>query len=98
MLHLLYMLVFSVLAVLAVGNLLRSMFTLGRDVQQGAGSYAPTATPKIVPHPELLDDAGQVMNEPLLVMRSLPIEDVRSKLDAIYDSSPGGKSSDSSEE
>lgn len=97
MLHLLYMLVFVVLAVLAVGNLFRSMFTLGRDVQQGGGSPSPSVH-RPVPHPELLDDSGRLMNEPLLVMRSLPIDDVRSKLDALYHSPPGNNAADTSDE
>jgi hypothetical protein len=42
-----------------------------------------------VPHPELLDDTGKPINEPLLVMRSMTVEDAREKLDAIYKSSPG---------
>jgi hypothetical protein len=40
-------------------------------------------------HPELLDDAGQPINEPLLVIRSVTVEDARQQLDAIYNSSPG---------
>jgi hypothetical protein len=39
-------------------------------------------------HPELLDEAGQPINEPLLVIRSLTVEDARQQLDAIYNSSP----------
>ncbi|NEQ17807.1 MAG: DUF2973 domain-containing protein, partial [Moorea sp. SIO3E2] len=44
---------------------------------------------KSVPHPELLDDSGNPINEPLLVMRSMTVEDARQQLDAIYNSSPG---------
>jgi hypothetical protein len=36
----------------------------------------------------MLDDAGRVVQEPLLVMRSIGIDDMRDRLDAIYDSSP----------
>ena len=39
-------------------------------------------------HPELLDESGQLINEPLLVIRSLTVEDARQQLDAIYNSSP----------
>ena len=39
-------------------------------------------------HPELLDEAGQPSNGPLLVIRSLTVEDARQQLDAIYNSSP----------
>ncbi len=104
MLHLLYMLVFTVLAVLAVGNLIRNMFVLGRDSQrgmpaQGLDPQSPEPPrPQRTPHPELFNNAGELLNEPLLVMRSLPIDEVRSKLDALYNSSPSEKTTDSSEE
>ncbi|MEO8891440.1 MAG: DUF2973 domain-containing protein, partial [Coleofasciculaceae cyanobacterium] len=50
-----------------------------------------------VPHPELLDDMGNPINEPLLVMRSMTVEDAREQLDALFNSSPG-KRSDTPEE
>jgi hypothetical protein len=43
----------------------------------------------MVSHPELLDAAGNLIDEPLLVMRSLTVEDAREQLDAIYRESPG---------
>lgn len=100
-LHLLYVLVFTILAVLAVSNLIRNMFTLGREMQGDAPSpwsdNRPSPPSKAsVPHPELLDEAGKVVDEPLMVMRAMPIDDVRSQLDALYKSSPSGSSSDSS--
>ncbi|NJN31526.1 MAG: DUF2973 domain-containing protein [Synechococcales cyanobacterium RM1_1_8] len=98
MLHLLYVLVFTVLAVLAVSNLIRNMMTLGRDVQrQDSGAWSSRSGNGAVkiPHPELLDASGQVVDEPLMVMRALPIEDVRSQLDALYHASPGGSEADS---
>lgn len=100
MLHLLYVLVFMVLAVLAVSNLIRNMITLGRDVQrQDAGAWSnrrSSPTPDKAPHPELLDESGRLMDEPLMVMKAMAIEDVRSQLDALFDASPGGASADSS--
>ena len=39
-------------------------------------------------HPELLDEQGKVINEPLLVMKSVSVDDARQQLDALYDSSP----------
>lgn len=39
-------------------------------------------------HPELLDSEGHIIDEPLLVMRSLSVEDARAQLDAIYRESP----------
>jgi len=40
-----------------------------------------------VPHPEL-DTAGNLIKDPLLVMRSISVEDAREQLDALYDASP----------
>jgi hypothetical protein len=40
-------------------------------------------------HPELLDETGNLINEPLLVMRSLSVQDARNQLDNLYKSSPG---------
>ncbi|MEO0867519.1 MAG: DUF2973 domain-containing protein [Cyanobacteria bacterium J06642_11] len=92
MLHLLYIFAFSILAVLAIVNLVRNLISLGIETRRGSGS-AVTAAPKQprrVPHPELLDGDGNVLDEPLLVMRSISIKDAREQLDAIYESSGGG--------
>jgi Protein of unknown function (DUF2973) len=101
-LHVLYILAFSIIAVLAIGNLIRSMVALGMESQgqeppNWATPYGPSrdelASRKRSPqHPEMLDSDGQVINEPLLVMRSLSMDDARERLDAIYRSSPGGES------
>lgn len=103
-LHLLYIVVFTTLAFLAVGNLIRNLMTLGIESSRGytgaRGSAAASLRPvyrRSVPHPELLDDTGNVINEPLLVMRSMSVEDAREQLDALYESSPG-PSSESREE
>jgi hypothetical protein len=37
----------------------------------------------------MLDDTGKVINEPLLVMRSMTVEDAREQLDALFEASPG---------
>lgn len=94
-LHLLYILAFTVIAFLAIGNLIRNLMTLGVESQRqyppmGAGSEGRRAVRN--PHPELLDENGKVINEPLLVMRSMTVEDAREQLDAIYKASPGGES------
>ncbi|WP_366918504.1 DUF2973 domain-containing protein [Acaryochloris sp. IP29b_bin.148] len=96
MLQLLYMLAFIVLAVLTVGNLLRNVYTLGLQSRQDYNlpmppSAYPEETPPMVPHPELLDESGNVIDEPLLVMRSMSVEDAREQLDALYHQSPGSK-------
>ncbi|MBD2137832.1 DUF2973 domain-containing protein [Anabaena sp. FACHB-1237] len=101
MLHLVYILAFTILAFIAVGNLIRNliMFSFDRErnypVQSGLGNkgsfgYYP-AKRQSVPHPELLDNAGNVIKEPLLVMRSINVDDARQQLDALYESSPGQK-------
>lgn len=99
MLHLLYILVFTTLAFVAVGNLIRNLMTLGMESQRGYGNrgqFIPegesarltSATRRRVPHPELLDDHGNVVDEPFLVMRSITVEDARERLDALYNASP----------
>jgi len=95
-LHLLYILAFTILAFLAVANLFRNLMTLGLDShrdQAGSGGgkgFRAAARTQFVPHPELLDETGNVIHEPLLVMRSMSVEDARERLDALYDASPGG--------
>ena len=94
-LQILYMLAFVGIAFLAISNLIRSILTLGvestrpvdtKGVRMGNGMRQ---SPQ---HPEMLDENGRVINEPLLVMRSMTVEDARERLDAIYRSSPGGES------
>lgn len=107
MLHLLYILTFTVLAFLAIGNLIRSLLTLGLESQRLSSSRWSSTHPgephfgnrrSPAPHPELLDTTtGQVIDEPLLVMRSLSAEDIRDRLDALYDSSPSSSNDTSSE-
>lgn len=95
-LHFIYIIAFTVLAVLAIANMFRNLMTLGIESQR---SYSPAnsmygrspygASKQTVPHPELLDEFGNIVNEPLLIMRSITVEDAREKLDALYDASPG---------
>ena len=93
MLQLLYILAFTVLAFLAVGNLIRSLLTLGLEAQRPyprpprSGRYTENGYPA---HPELLDETGNMVDEPLLVMRSMTVEDVREKLDALYEDTENG--------
>jgi Protein of unknown function (DUF2973) len=98
MLHLIYILAFTVLAFLAVGNLIRNLMVLGADSQRSygyKGQFSPNSSGRStrqhirsVSHPELLDEYGNVVNEPFLVMRSLTVEDARDRLDALYNASP----------
>lgn len=95
MLHLLYILAFTILAFLAVGNLIRNLLTLGIESQRHYAPRRPSdpvnplSAQRTPPHPELLDDSGNLLNEPYLVMRSISVEDARERLDALYRSSPG---------
>lgn len=98
MLHLLYIIAFTVIAFFAVSNLIRSLVNIGMETQRTGSNwnsprnrnnfnrYASSQTP---PHPELLDEQGKPVNEPLLVMRSVNVDDAREKLDALYNDSPG---------
>jgi hypothetical protein len=76
-LHLIYVVLFTILAVLAIGNLLRSLIHVSMESQ-----YPPT---RPAPHPELLDAAGNPVDEPLLVLRSVDLEAARQQLDQLYD-------------
>lgn len=91
-LHFLYIIAFTILAGLAITNLIRNLVALGIDSQRGysaKGSGASRLSRQTPPHPEFLDSTGKIINEPLLVMRSMTVEDAREQLDALYDSSPG---------
>ncbi|MBW4686133.1 MAG: DUF2973 domain-containing protein [Komarekiella atlantica HA4396-MV6] len=108
MLHLLYILAFTILAFIAVANLIRNliMFSFDRERtyptnssrmgNQGNFGYLGSRQ-QFIPHPELLDNAGNLIKEPLLVMRSINVDDARQQLDALYESSPGHKSENSEE-
>jgi len=56
---------------------------------EGSKRFGASGDRTFVPHPEFLDDTGNVINEPLLVMRSINIDDAREQLDALYNSSGG---------
>lgn len=102
MLQLLYILAFTILALIAVSNLVRNlvMFSVDRErsysmtrspmSNQALGLYFSSSS-QSVPHPELLDAEGNLIRDPLLVMRSINVEDAREQLDALYESSPGYK-------
>lgn len=103
MLQILYIIAFTIIAVLAVGNLLRNLFTLGLDSTRpgdsnGYGGQLRRRADRTPPHPELLDENGRIIEEPLLVMKSMTVDDARERLDAIYRSSPGGESNNSTAE
>ncbi|MCS6958818.1 MAG: DUF2973 domain-containing protein [Pseudanabaenaceae cyanobacterium SKYGB_i_bin29] len=84
MLQILYIIAFSFLLLFAIGSLVRSMITLSQrqaePVQKTVGAI----------HPELLDGEGNLTEEPLLVIKTLDLDAMRSRLDALYEASPGG--------
>lgn len=105
MLHLLYIIAFTIIAFFAVSNLIRSLINIGFESQRTGNSWnnrgsqgnfgnRGAQSPQTPSHPELLDEQGKPVNEPLLVMRSLNVDDEREKLDALYNDSPGNNSQD----
>ncbi|MEL6940481.1 MAG: DUF2973 domain-containing protein [Cyanobacteria bacterium J06598_1] len=96
MLHLIYVIAFTVLAVIAVSNMIRNVVQLGTQVQQPPRQSTRPSADRPVPHPELLNDSGDVIDEPLLVMRSISIKDAREKLNALYESSAEDSSAEDS--
>jgi hypothetical protein len=104
MLHALYLVAFAVLSVLAVGNLFRNVMLLGADSRRdsrntyGGSNSDGHKSGSSVPHPEMLDERGRVLDEPLLVMKSISLEDARERLDSLYEGSSGSSDSTSDEE
>jgi len=104
MLHALYLVAFAVLSVLAVGNLFRNMMLLGSDARRGSrnayrdGNPTDSQSSSSVPHPEMLDEKGRVLDEPLLVMKSISLEDARERLDSLYEGSSGSSDSPADED
>ncbi|MFQ4135893.1 DUF2973 domain-containing protein [Nodosilinea sp. PGN35] len=92
--HVVYIIAFAVLAIVAIANLVRNLILLGGNARnpQSSRSYSgqqATSGARPAPHPELLDQDGQVIREPLLVMRSISVKDAREQLDALYDGTGG---------
>jgi hypothetical protein len=89
MLQIIYLIAFTILAFLAIGNLIRSLIGFSRESGQprarnDANARGYSYRTGTVPHPELLDELGNVTTEPLLIMKSISIEDARARLDALY--------------
>ena len=89
MLQIVYLIAFTILAFLAIGNLIRSLIGFSTDASQpqrlnNRNFQGYNYRTGAVPHPELLDEMGNVTNEPLLIMKSISIEDARARLDALY--------------
>lgn len=95
MFQLLYIVAFCIIATIVVVNLVRNLMLLGKESRvypnfQGNNGGNQPQRPRPTPHPEMLDELGRPINEPLLVVRSLDVEDARQRLDNIYNASPGG--------
>ncbi len=92
--HIVYIIAFTGLAVLAISNLIRNLMILGNSARSPQSSKAygnfSGSSKRPVPHPELLDQDGQVIREPLLVMRSISMQDAREQLDALYEGNNSG--------
>jgi hypothetical protein len=102
--HVVYIIAFAVLAIMAIANLVRNLIVLGGNARNPQSSRAYSNGQRTiqgnrsVPHPELLDQDGQMIREPLLVMRSISVKDAREQLDALYNGtgSPTDDADDSS--
>ena len=88
--HVVYIIAFAVLAIMAIANLVRNLMVLGGNARNPQSARNYSGGPQTadgdhpMPHPELLDQDGQVIREPLLVMRSISVKDAREQLDALY--------------
>lgn len=83
MLQILYLIAFAIVAVLAVRSLIYSLISIGAEQRKPV-----RRRPRPVPHPELVDEHGNPIDEPLLVIRPTTLEDARSRLDELYHESP----------
>jgi Protein of unknown function (DUF2973) len=89
MLQILYIVAFTCLSLIAVTNLIKSMIALSQTEVKNTNRLIRRPRPTI--HPELIDENGNVIDETLVVMRSLNFDDARSRLDALYESSPNSE-------
>ncbi len=83
MLQILYLVAFGIIAFLTVRNLVGNLITMSREQRK-----VTKRKPRYIPHPELVDNEGNLTDEPLLVIRSTTLDDARSKLDQLYRESP----------
>ena len=83
MLQILYLIAFALISFLALRNLVGSLITLGADQRKAPRRRRPQA-----PHPELVNEDGEITDEPLLVIRQTSLDEARSRLDSLYYESP----------
>ncbi|MEE3717703.1 DUF2973 domain-containing protein [Tumidithrix elongata RA019] len=88
MVQILYIVAFTALSLLAISNLIRSMISLAQTDSGSRNNNVVKRKPTRFTHPELLDRDGNLTDEPLLVIRSMSMDDARMHLDALYEASP----------
>ncbi len=93
MVQILYIVAFAVLSILAITNLIRSMISLSQNDARSVQNKRQRPLDKTKIHPELLDEDGNLTTEPLLVIKSMSVDDARSRLDALYNASPNSDQS-----
>jgi hypothetical protein len=84
MLQILYLIAFVAIAFVALRNLVANVVTLSKEERKAS----PRRGRRQVTHPELLDEEGNLTEEPLLVIRSASLEEARSRLEDLYSGSP----------
>ena len=89
MVQIIYILAFTILSIFAISNLIRSMISLSQNESRNYQNTRRRVSPQYA-HPELWDNEGNYIDEPLMVIKSINVDDARSKLDALYNSSPNG--------
>lgn len=83
MLQLLFLVSFAIVSFLTARFMIGNLLAMSR-----AQNQPPRRRPQNI-HPELLDEDGNLTDEPLWVLRTDDIEAVRTRLDALYsDESP----------
>lgn len=87
MVQILYILAFTILSIFAISNLIRSMIALSQNESRNYQNRHRRVAPQYA-HPELWDKDGKYIDEPLMVIKSINVDDARSRLDALYNSSP----------
>ncbi|NMF57535.1 DUF2973 domain-containing protein [Pseudanabaena yagii] len=92
MVQIIYILAFTILSIFAISNLIRSMISLSQNDARSYQDNRRRVSPQFA-HPELWDKDGKYIDEPLMVIKSINVDDARSRLDALYNSSPNGEKS-----